>query len=471
MKRILLRSGKSPFEVVSPEQMMYQNTIGTNSGNLLFSDAVHKILLTENTEITSNRFRFDLADTGRINDEYDVFVVPLANAFRANFAPNLNKLSAFIEKLTIPVVVIGVGAQAALDSETSALSTMNDAVTRFVRATLERSASIGVRGEFTARYLADLGFKDDVVDIIGCPSMFLGGDTFTVRRPAGPLRPDARVAINGSWPSLRYGNVPGLMTRTYQSYPDTTYIAQNLRDAELMYWGDTSEASETFAGVPSHRTHPWMRDNKVRLYLDPTRWIDDLRAYDYSLGGRIHGNIAALLAGTPVTVVCHDSRTLELCRYFDIPHVSNRDITPETTAAELYERVDVGKLMSGHKERYDRFISFLDRQNLENVFSHGDGGAAFDARIKEIDFPPPIQVWDGSDDGALGYRTAWLRQQALQAAKEHNESAELIRDLARKNTQLAKANSALAARVTALESGRRPSLYRRARRAVGRLTR
>ncbi|NDZ70642.1 polysaccharide pyruvyl transferase family protein, partial [Streptomyces sp. SID10362] len=59
---------------------------------------------------------------------------------------------------------------------------------------------------------------------------------------------------------------------------------------------------------------------KVRLYIDPATWISELRPFDFSFGSRIHGNIAALLAGVPSTVLCGDSRTLELCRYFGIPH-------------------------------------------------------------------------------------------------------------------------------------------------------
>src|SRR5690606_41443763 len=56
MKRILIRSGKSPFDVVSPEKVIQHNIIGTNAGNLIYSDAVHKMLYTEGAEITSNRF-------------------------------------------------------------------------------------------------------------------------------------------------------------------------------------------------------------------------------------------------------------------------------------------------------------------------------------------------------------------------------------------------------------------------------
>lgn len=37
---------------------------------------------------------------------------------------------------------------------------MEPAVREFVAAVLDRSASIGVRGEFTQRYLKDMGFRE-----------------------------------------------------------------------------------------------------------------------------------------------------------------------------------------------------------------------------------------------------------------------------------------------------------------------
>ena len=133
MKRILLRSGKSPFRVVSHEEFIHQDLMGTNSGNLLFSDAVHKLLPTERTEVMSNGIKTDCSAqrAQQINEEYDVFAVPLANAFRPEFQASLDRLTTLIEQLTIPVVVLGVGAQTAADYDTEGLRPMEPSVKRF----------------------------------------------------------------------------------------------------------------------------------------------------------------------------------------------------------------------------------------------------------------------------------------------------------------------------------------------------
>ena len=45
----------------------------------------------------------------RWNAEYDMFLIPLANAFRTTFKKELKMLTDLVERLTIPCVVVGVG--------------------------------------------------------------------------------------------------------------------------------------------------------------------------------------------------------------------------------------------------------------------------------------------------------------------------------------------------------------------------
>lgn len=466
MQRILLRSGKSPFDVVTAEQVLQRDLIGTNSGNLLFSDAAHKILLTPDTEVTSNGLRTDpsAAKAAHINEHYDVFVVPLANAFRPSFHGSLDRLSQLVEQLRIPVVVLGVGAQAGPDCDTGALSRMRPSVTRFVRAVLERSASIGVRGEMTADYLKGLGFGE--VEVIGCPSMFLYGASFP-ELPAFDARPEldgqSRIAVNVSRGSSKVGPIAEILAGTCRRYPNLGYFAQNLVDAELLFWGDTSEACGTVGPLPTLGSHPLLRGDRARVPIDPAAWIEELRGYDFSFGTRIHGNIAALLAGTPAVVLCHDSRTLELCRYFEIPYQMLGDLPADTDAAELHEKADFSGLLSNHRERFERFTSFLDAHGLRNTFAHGDGGAAFEARLAELPLPAPIRRWTGTDDGALRYRMGWLREQTQRGQasqrKELRAAQEKIDALRAENGELRRRMAAVEEQLAALqgESTTRPA--------------
>jgi hypothetical protein len=489
MKRILIRSGKSPFRVATPAEFVHQNLIGTNTGNLLFSDAAHRLLMTRDTEVMSNGISTDYSAerAAEINEQYDAFVVPLANAFRPAFRASLDRLSNLIEQLTIPVVVFGVGAQVGDDYATDCLSPMEESVKRFASAVLDRSASIGVRGELTASYLNSLGFHD--IDIIGCPSMFLYGDRIPDIRPV-ELGAASRIAINLSPNAIPVGDLAGIARHTWERYRQLTYYAQNTTDAELLLWGDTTPESGFADPFPRHRSHPLLRDNKVRVPLDPTTWIRELAGYDFAFGTRIHGNIAALLAGTPSVVLTHDSRTLELCRYFDIPYRPLATAPGDTDPRDLYEQADFSAMLNGHGERFERIIAFLDRNNLQNTYTHGDKGAAYDAEIASLELPASMQVWDGGNDAHMRYRVARLRElitaSDVKAAKDNNklrvrlaaaekrqadstgQLALLREELAITRTQIA----ALERRITRFEKqilvriG--PALRRRIRRLTGR---
>lgn len=453
MKKILIRSGKSPFEAVSVEQVMQQRIGGANVGNLVFSDSAHKMLLTGDTEVTSTRFSVGPKDAARINETYDVFVMPFANAFRPQFAAGLKMWTELIEKLTIPVVVLGAGAQSTLDYDLEPLRPVDDAVKRFAKAVLDRSPSIGVRGEFTERYLNSLGFSD--VEVIGCPSMFRNGDILDVQKRLPALDRDSRLAVSVTAGPV--GDIARTVSANYERYPDLLYVAQDLTDVETLYWGDTSESTGRTAPLPRLRTHPLFRDNRVRVFLDPQTWIDALSERDFAFGTRIHGNITALLGGTPSVVLCHDSRTLELSRYFDIPHRLLSDLPPDVDAADLYAEADYSALLNGHRERFDRMMSFLRAHGLDNVYEAGDKGEAFEARMRETSFSPGIEAWTGADDGGLGYRIGWLKAN--------------VRRLGDRQAKADKRIEALTKQVAALEKAVERSqagTYRKVRRAVGR---
>ncbi|MFE9907897.1 polysaccharide pyruvyl transferase family protein [Streptomyces clavifer] len=456
-KRILLRSGKSPFDVDSLEQSLHRDVFATNAGNLIFSDAAHKLLMTPRAEVSSNGIRTVASEAARINEEYDAFVVPLANAFRPTFERPLQRMTQLIKKLRIPVVVLGVGAQADLQYNASRLKPMEPTVREFVTEVLNRSASIGVRGEFTEQYLKDMGFRD--VEVIGCPSMFMNGDTFQIEKGAEALTAESRISVNGSHSAVRSHGLDAIIRQAHERYPHLRFVGQNLLEAELLHWRETSNPIGALTSMPTHPSHPMYREGKVRIYVDPATWISDLREFDFSFGSRIHGNIAALLAGVPSTVLCSDSRTLELCRYFGIPHRKISETPKNIDPAELYAAADFGDLVNGHKERFLRFTGFMERNGLENTFTHGDGGAAFDAQLSKLTLPPAVSPWTDSDPASLAGRFSWMR----------GRMEELTEQNSKLRSQLAKKASPVSIKVQAGDGAAAwPSAYRRARRVVGR---
>ncbi|MEH0936224.1 polysaccharide pyruvyl transferase family protein [Micromonospora psammae] len=430
-QRILMRAKKGPFDVRSPEEAFEGDWIGVNNGNLVFSHAAHKLLSTATAEITPTEFKVNPRDADEINERYDVYVIPLANAFRRSYAHRIELMTRLVERLRIPVVVLGVGAQTNLAGDREYLRPIDDVVSRFVRAVLDRSPSIGVRGEITEGYLRSLGFS--AVDVIGCPSMFLHGDRLGVEKGKPTLEPDARVALTIS-PYVK--SMAKIIESHHRRYPNLRYLPQDLKTLGILLHGDDPADRGKRSDIPIHTSHPLFTEDKVRMFLDPWTWMEYLSGFDFAFGTRIHGTITALVSGTPGYLFAHDSRTLELARYFDIPHRPMPEVPADVDAAQLYAEADYTALNAGHRARYEVMSAFLARHDLGNAFTDGDSAARFDERVRATTFPPAVRAATATDREELLTRIQWLRDQ----------------------------NAELRARVTALEEQR---LRTRVRRAVG----
>jgi Polysaccharide pyruvyl transferase len=394
MPQILIRAHKNPFTVADADTTYRQNLIGNNTGNLVFSQAVYRLLSAAANDLETSGLA--KSNPRVINSRFDHVVIPLANAFRPTYIETLDALSNLIEQLTVPVTVLGVGEQASLNGVYKGADSVKPATTRFVRAVLDRSPSIGVRGERTRDYLKSLGFGDEHVKVIGCPSMFMYGPDLNVEKKVESLSVDSTIAMNVSPYVAEMGPIS---LYAAEHFPRLVYMAQNIQTLELMLYGSYPKGKRMNAvaakGAPITLDHPLIRSDRVRFFLDPKTWFDHLAQYDFSFGTRIHGNIAALLAGTPALLLAHDSRTLELAEYHEIPHRTINSIENDGDAISLYAECDWNRLNKAHPDRWDTFAAFLHDHNLTHVYDEGQSANAFDERLAATDFPPPVRTLMG----------------------------------------------------------------------------
>ncbi len=159
-QRILLRARKGPFDVLTPEETFAGNWIGDNSGNLVFSHAAHKLLATSTAEITPTRARSIRASPTRSTNGTTCSSCRWRTPSGAASCTASTPMTRLIERLKIPVVVLGVGVQTNVDGDREYLRPIDEPVRAFCKAVLDRSHSIGVRGEVTQSYLNTLGFSD-----------------------------------------------------------------------------------------------------------------------------------------------------------------------------------------------------------------------------------------------------------------------------------------------------------------------
>jgi len=418
MPRILIRSAQEPSALLSPLEST--RAMGGNSGNLLYAHGVHRAISVPDATVRAGAFRAHLLKDPtewieKVNSRYDHFVVPMSNAFRIGFSKKLEKLASIIERIEIPVTVVGIGAQTVIDAGEgdgpiamgrtgqTQTSSGEDAerhakvVRRFVEATLARTASIGVRGELTKAYLVSVGVDPDRVDVIGCPSVFTWGPDHRVRQPEGTLGTNARVSLNVDF---RVEGVAAVVERNAATYRRLLSPVQDSNSARMIITGeDTFDLGDVDDALPIHTDHPLYRSRRLVYFPNPWGWIEHARSQDFFFGTRLHGNIAGILGGTPAHLLAHDSRTRELAEYHGIPYTRIQDLDEPPTAAELYARTDYTRFNDLLPQRFATYVDFLHRNGLATVWDEGNeaGAAAFDAQIaagRKVSFvrPAPTRV-------------------------------------------------------------------------------
>ncbi|WP_164519579.1 polysaccharide pyruvyl transferase family protein [Nocardioides ferulae] len=403
--RVLLRSYGDPFHPTNPVATVLGNTVVGNTGNLLFGHAAARVLDTDAVELTCWTDRQLQRRAGEINERFDHVVLPLANAFRPGFVDRLVALTELIGALEVPVTVLGVGAQSDLDFTLEGDPAVAEAARAFAVAVLERSPSIGVRGEFTAAYLASLGI--DETRVIGCPSMFRPNRTVTAPAAAPPPSADDLVAL-----TLTPGSpLPaGWVTRLAAEHPRLRYVAQGLAELRVLLWGEEPADSDD-PEFPHSLDHPLYAERTVRAYFEPEVWIDDLAGAALCLGTRIHGTIAGVLAGVPSHLVAHDSRTRELAEHFGIPWSRADRLPAEPDLEALMESSDFAAPARLHPQRLAGYIAFLDEHGLPHAFGPGATSRFDEHRSPGV---PMIEVRRGELQQPH-LRVAWLA--AHQAAE------------------------------------------------------
>ena len=223
MERILIRAGVAPWAEYNALDVITDKIIGNNTGNLLFANSITRLVATADSRVD---FISDLTlvkkqiTAQEINENYDRLILPMANAFREDFARKcLKHWTALIRQLTIPVTVTGIGIQLPYEPHLEQPREFDGAARDFIAAVLDHSASVGVRGQITYDYLKGLGFSQ--IDVTGCPSLALNGPGLPLREKQ-PLTPESKLCFTGS-----VSNPPDFKkfaVRCTERFPNTYFV-------------------------------------------------------------------------------------------------------------------------------------------------------------------------------------------------------------------------------------------------------
>jgi polysaccharide pyruvyl transferase WcaK-like protein len=258
-----------------------------------------------------------------------------------------------------------------------------------VQAVAARCHSIGVRGAFTAEVLNRIGIKN--VELTGCPSFYLHsprelGAAFAQRKGAS-----TKLSLNASRNVMSHSENPDKMKevecRMYQltRSSDAQFVLQSELE-EMRILSSDSEDEQTNLAARIGSSLGWsdisseeLRDcvrSKFKIYFDIDEWRASIAKCSFSAGSRFHGNLIALLSGVPAHVICHDTRTRELCELGGVPHSLLQDIPPDFEIADLQQATNVGKFIRTHADNYSGYRRFLDRNNIPHTLAKPESYAS-----------------------------------------------------------------------------------------------
>ncbi|UTW56143.1 polysaccharide pyruvyl transferase family protein [Kordiimonas sp. SCSIO 12610] len=347
---------------------------GSNTGNLFIGEAtrfhlrrllpdIEKIRYLTKGEIENE----DYITAEWANTRFDCIVMAAANMI--NEAMELTIEADFIEKTNLPFMILGIGAQAA--DRTSTVNA-SSSIKKLLHIAAERSHAIGVRGEYTASVVESFGIKN--IEVMGCPSMYMNiNSDHKVTVPAA--RDIKQAAIFTKRDDLGYEahkKLVQLQAKQVRHALDNgfNYIIQtNYAEAWLAFHGEVKDShiknisaafryktDEIEAFTEKLMTH-------LRIFFHYRKWKDYLKGVDFTYGARFHGNMMSVMNNVPGVCVCHDSRTLELCEFMDLPHINIADYDPDDFSFEaIVDTADYSEFNKNYKAKCDRFDGFMRKQ-------------------------------------------------------------------------------------------------------------
>jgi polysaccharide pyruvyl transferase WcaK-like protein len=321
----------------------------------------------------------------RYNAEYEYCFLRGSNYLNAEM--DWENAVAVIEKLKIPVIAFGIGAQA----PTHGTLQLSDATKRVMRAIADRCETMGVRGAYTADVLWDIGIKN--TRIIGCPTLFRHRDPNRrvnlkpldqVRTVGYTLRRE--VSKTYARDIAQYLGVQRQTLLQAAERFDVTVFAQGETEEKKIVLGTQAQRETAIAALTKANWFQGADDKLLALYRARLFYSDVVAQYDAAvrsqdlvLGYRLHGNLMALANGVPSIYFTYDSRTAEFAETFDIPAYDvfsgKKFVLEEYWSQARFERFN-----RAYYQGYRAMRDFLE----ENGIAHRMSGSRAKPRIAHV---------------------------------------------------------------------------------------
>jgi hypothetical protein len=347
--------------------------VGHNNGNLAF---VHAIASHINNPLKYLPWGCSVET---LRKSADVVVIPCANQLGKH--TELGAMAEKLEEAGLPIVAIGLGAQADSYDHDIVLS---EGTLRWAQVLYSLShgstSNLYTRGPFTTEQLSKLGMPGAMTG--GCPSYFtnpapnLGRKIFLNWRKNTPPRFISVAGGHQAWGKIRHLEHQ-LVSMMMDPLTPGQYVVQSMGDMMKISRGEFDLIEPPVLDnirrhtVPHYTTEEFKNWARVyaRSFYDVPAWMDSLRRHDLAVGSRYHGIALALQAERMGLTITIDSRTRELCENTMVPHIAAEDITAPLTRMSLAKMIqfDPTAYDKHRSEAAERYVGFLEANQIVPV--------------------------------------------------------------------------------------------------------
>jgi Polysaccharide pyruvyl transferase len=279
----------------------------------------------------------------------------------------------FIEKLDLPVCVFGFGCHAQLNA-TIANANVDARSVKLLRTLAERSHSVAVRGTFTADLCAKYGVKN--VSVVGCQSAYVAAMNNITQPKLTTLgeRPCVNFSAATREEYIMYLAITeGAQVIGQANFTETAICNGEISREDFVPRGhkyrlmDAMEKMMRVGAISREDCYDFIMMNFFKFY-NVRDWLTHIaKNYDFCIGTRFHGNMAALQAGVPALWIEHDMRVRELCEHFGLPSVSINSLNNFHTLRDFTKVCNYEKFWAKIPRLSREFLDYLTSNGVDEI--------------------------------------------------------------------------------------------------------
>ncbi|WJM52133.1 polysaccharide pyruvyl transferase family protein [Pseudomonas asiatica] len=336
-----------------------------NIGDIVYANA--GAMLTSGRNFETWNFRMTAEE---VNEKFSkvIFFIPCRIApppYDRDGYP-YEYVTRFIEKLKIPFFSLGESIQAReYDYEPDFHKSLSPAVVHYLRVIADRSPVVGTRGYYSAEVLNSLGIKNAVP--LGCPSLYVNGPFLQKTLLDVPENPEKVAVCYSNYQGNPHSRIDDFLRMAAQN--NYHYVEQVFGLlTQVLYYPGKIRAADIYAARQFYKdlapVLALLKQGRVRYFTNYSLWKDFLGSMEFVFGARMHGLTPALHAGKPAMFIAHDSRVREMCEFFSLPFVAERDLPDSMGINYFLSRCDYSATVSRYPVAYSQFVQTLRENGL-----------------------------------------------------------------------------------------------------------